>query len=211
MKHIVKQSEPQSFTNWKLLSNADWQPSYAILRNPIKDDVKKALMREQGYICCYCERRLKDHDSHIEHFHPQHDHDEEALDFANMLCSCQQRIEKGEPRHCGNLKDDWFDEQLMVSPFDPECGKRFAFSGRGVIRAASEEDHGATETIRRLGLDSPKLNAMRGGALAPFLDDEISSDEFVLFVRDYLRMDDEGMFGEFWTMIQHLFGDAETV
>jgi len=96
----------------------------------------------------------------------------------------------------------------MVSALDPECEKRFAFSGQGKIRAAAEADQGATETIQRLGLDSPKLNAMRNTALEPFLDDEISPDEFLLFVQDYLRMDDEGIFGEFWTMIQYLFGDA---
>jgi len=28
MKHIVKQGEPQVFTDWKALSNEDWQPTY---------------------------------------------------------------------------------------------------------------------------------------------------------------------------------------
>lgn len=103
MKHIVKQGEPEAFLDWKALANEDWMPTYDDLAGETKKTVKGALMEEQGYICCYCERRLTDGDSHIEHFQPQSDPAVDPLDFSNMLCSCQNRIKKGEPRHCGNI------------------------------------------------------------------------------------------------------------
>jgi hypothetical protein len=65
MKHIVKQHEPKAFANWKALANDDWQPTYGDLSGEAKKAVKSALMAEQGYICCYCERRLTEEDSHI--------------------------------------------------------------------------------------------------------------------------------------------------
>lgn len=71
MKYIEKQQEPCVFTNWKAQANDDWQPKYEYLSGEIKKAVKDTLMSEQGYICCYCERRLTKSDSHIEHFRPQ--------------------------------------------------------------------------------------------------------------------------------------------
>ena len=133
MKYIAKQDEPQVFTDWKLQVNDDWHPAYDDLRGDAKKAVKNALMTEQGFICCYCERQLTEDDSHIEHFQPQSDSAIDPLDFSNMLCSCQNQLKKGEPRHCGNLKEDWFDPDLLISPIDPDCENRFAFTGNGLI------------------------------------------------------------------------------
>ncbi|MEM9009171.1 MAG: retron system putative HNH endonuclease [Cyanobacteria bacterium P01_F01_bin.86] len=107
MKYIEKTEEPRTFSDWKSLANEDWQPTYGSLSGTIKTDVKAALMAEQGYLCCYCERRLVEDDSHIEHFRPQSDPMVDPLDFSNMLCSCQNHLKKREPLHCGNLKGDW--------------------------------------------------------------------------------------------------------
>lgn len=205
MKHIVKLHEPQTFLDWKAGANENWQPTYADLRGEIKQSVKQALMVEQGYICCYCERRLMDDDSHIEHFRPQSDPQTDTLDYANLLCSCQDQLMKGDPRHCGNRKEDFFDEQLLISPLDADCAARFSYSGNGEIQPANEDDNSARETIRRLGLDIPKVNALREKAIEPFLDGALSDIELRQFVTGYLQKDSQGMFGEFWTSIHYLF------
>ena len=205
MKHIVKQQEPQAFAEWKALGSADWAPTYRKLSGEIKQSVKQALMAEQGYLCCYCERRLIDHDSHIEHFRPQNDPQVDPLDYTNLLCSCQNKIEKGEPRHCGNLKNGWFDEQLLISPLSADCAERFAYSGDGKIRPANPLDDSAQVTINRLGLATPKINDLRAKAIEPFLDDDLSDAEMKLFVSAYLQMDGQCRFGEFWSGIHYLF------
>jgi len=206
MKYIVKQEEPAAFNDWKALRNDDWMPTYKKLSRDIKSIVTAALMAEQGYICCYCERRLTGHDGHIEHFRPQHDKSVDSLDFSNMLCSCQNQLKKGEPRHCGNLKDDWFDEQMLISPLGPECEGRFSFTGDGYISSAQPTDKAATETVVRLGLDIPKLRSLRKSAIEPFLDDSLNQDDVNRFVSGYLQRDSGGMYGEFWTTIRYLFG-----
>ncbi len=209
MKHIVKHAEPQPFSQWKALANANWQPTYDQLSGALKKALKIALMDEQGWICCYCESRLTDDHSHIEHFKPQSDPDVDPLDFSNLLCSCQNQLKKGEPRHCGNLKDNWFDPNALISPFDPSCERRFAFTGDGRIKPLIETDQAATETIYKLGLGIPKLNAMRTKAIEPFLDESLCPDEFQSFVSGYLARDKSGRFGEFWTTIRYLFaGEA---
>lgn len=208
MKHVLKGNEPLAFSDWKARGNEDWQPTYDDLSGQTKKAVKQALMHEQGYLCCYCERRIDDDDSHIEHFRPQSLEDVDPLDFDNLLCSCQNQLQKGVPRHCGHLKGDWFDPVLLVSPFDPGCESRFAFKGSGAIKPKDDSDSAADETIKRLGLDLPKLNAMRASAIEPFLDETLTLDDLQEFVMGYLQRDSRGRMGEFWTTILYLFEEA---
>jgi len=203
MKHIVKQKEPVNFTKWKDLANDDWQPTFALLSDPEKKIVHTALMQEQGYLCCYCERRLQQNDSHIEHFRPQNNSDVDPLDFDNMLCSCQRQLDKGESRHCGNLKGSWFEPSLLVSPFDPNCESKFIYTADGEISPTDPKDEAVNQTINKLGLDIPKLNALRKHAIEPFLED-LNPSELQQFVDVYLQPDN-GKFNEFWTMIKCLF------
>lgn len=211
MKHVEKRQEPEAFTQWKALANDDWQPTYDILSGTPKVSVKESLMQEQGYLCCYCERLLVETGSHIEHFQPQSDPAVDPLDYDNLLCSCQNQTKKGEPLHCGNLKGDWYDSELLVSPLDPNCENRFCYEGDGLIRPADKRDRAARETISRLGLDIPKLNDLRASVIAPFLEGSLTQDELRRFVSGYLSMGADGHFGEFWTTVKYLFGDSASV
>ena len=205
MKHIVKGLEPDEFKKWKELANEEWQPTYSSMGSSLKNCVKDSLMQEQGFICCYCERRLTVEDSHIEHFKPQSDDSVDSLDYSNLLCSCQNRLNQGEPRHCGNLKGDWFDINLLISPLDPDCENPFSFKGDGRIEPVDSDD-AAVETIKNLGLAIPKLNALRKNAIEPFLDDSLEPQDFNRFVDAYLNTDHTGKFGEFHMTIKDLFG-----
>lgn len=210
MKHIVKGLEPDVFSAWKTLENPNWTPTYDDLRGAEKQAVKAALMQEQGYLCCYCERQLSEDDSHIEHFKPQHLADVDPLDYANLLCSCQNRLDKGVPRHCGNLKGDWFDAHLLVSPMFPDSEARFSYTADGRIHP-SADDPAALATIQHLGLDIPKLISLRSAAIAPFLDEDLSDEELSRFVDGYLLKDAEGRYSPFWTTIRGLFCGAVEV
>ncbi len=202
MKHILKGEEPEELVDWKALPNEDWQPTYADLQSPEKQAVKKSLMAEQGYICCYCERRLLDVDSHIEHLQPQSDDAVDSLDYGNMLCSCQKQIKQGEPRHCGNLKSN---HSISITPLDADCEKQFAYTHDGEIQAEPTGNVSAQQTIKILGLGIPKLNAMRRMVVEPFLDPELDTDDLTRFVSAYLDTDQDE-YGEFWTTINCLFG-----
>ncbi len=62
MKHIQKHPEPRAISNCKQQNNL----TYATLGHTLKQVLKDALMQEQGYLCCYCERSLTSDDSHID-------------------------------------------------------------------------------------------------------------------------------------------------
>jgi len=202
MKHIIKGDESEELQAWKSLENEDWQPTFADLRGEEKAAVKISLMREQGYICCYCERRLLNSDSHIEHLQPQSDPAVDPLDYGNMLCSCQDQVKKGDPRHCGNLKED---KVLAVTPLADTCEEQFAFTYDGQIQPVPEDNVAADKTIAVLGLDIPKLNDLRKNAIEPFLDEDLEEGELANFITGYLEKDDHGRFGEFWSTINYLF------
>ncbi len=208
MKHIVKDQNTPDFDEWKASANDDWQPTYDDLRGKEKKEVKDSLMKEQGHICCYCERRLTDGDSHIEHFNPQSNNAVDPLDYANILCSCQNQLkpkQEEEPRQCGILKDNWFDDQLLVSPLDPDCAEHFAYTADGNIKPATKSDDAARITIAKLGLNIPKLIALREKAIEPFLEEGLDDQDFFKCVSDYLLKNADGMFGEFWTTIDYIF------
>ena len=207
MKRIIKKQEPEQFTQWKAMANADWQPTYADLRGDVKQAVKTALMQEQSYICCYCERRLEQDDSHIEHFMPQSDISVDPLDFSNMLCSCQKELQHGEPRHCGNLKGNWFDKMLLISPLEATCETKCRYTADGHIASVDATDRAAQQTIVKLGLDIPKLRALRRSAIELFLDESLSTEDLRQFVIHYLQQEPQGMLSEFWTTIQQIFED----
>lgn len=164
MKQIVKDDEPREFTRWKAGDKMAHRPSWNRVPAPVRTAIHEALMREQGFICCYCESSISEDDSHIEHFLPRRFR-QRQLDYENLHCSCQREGAKGEPRHCGHLKGSWFDERLLISPLEEGCERRFRYTGNGDMFPRMDGDAGAETTIRRLGLNLPKLRALRAAAV----------------------------------------------
>lgn len=109
MKHIIKGQEPENFTKWKALENDDWKPSWdENFQTPEKPVVHDALLNEQGYICCYCGMRITRITSHIEHLKPRSNYPNLALEYTNLIASCQGESEEPPtvPVHCGHLYRD---------------------------------------------------------------------------------------------------------
>ena len=165
MKRIVKDAEPEDFSGWKARDRMAHRPNWNRLPRAVKKKVHESLMREQGYICCYCEAAVATEDSHVEHFRPVGKYPDLQLDYSNLHCSCQREPSPGEPRHCGHRKGSWFDEDLLVSPMAPDCGAWFRFTANGDIFPGADDDAAAEETIRRLGLNLSKLRALRAAAV----------------------------------------------
>jgi len=202
MKYIKKGNEPQNFITWK--SNAS--NTYSNLRNPIKADLKNALLLEQGYICCYCESKISSNNSHIEHLDPQCNNNSNDLEFTNLLCSCQNKLFKGEPRHCGNSKDN---KNIPITPLMEGCEEKFTYTADGQIQ---HTDLTSQKTIKYLKLDIDKLNKLRESAIDSILyldpiekNELLSEKDIKVFAQDYLKIKDS-QYNEFHTTIKYLFG-----
>ncbi len=188
MRHIKKLPEPSEFTHWKSLGNDEWQPSYSNLQNPEKTKVHESLLREQGHVCCYCERRIYLKESHIEHFKPKDarlvpSYAHLALDYKNFHASCpgypEQESESLLPsvlkisgETCGPAKGNWYSPTDTVSPLDPDCSLHFQFtlSGRMLVSEVSPNPNASKETISKLNLDHQNLRSTRGKAINAVLE-----------------------------------------
>lgn len=113
MKHIQKTNEPATFIKWKqsFRNKNGRNPHYKDLNDDKeqKNQVKEALLEEQGYICCYCCNEVSKENSHIEHLKPkgntQYNHLD--VDYGNLLASCQGP--NGKQDSCGHRKQNEYD------------------------------------------------------------------------------------------------------
>lgn len=207
MKRIVKEMPPVWFENWKnnfKITNGR-EPHYknnfatndtdGISR---RRDLRDALIKEQGEICCYCMKKIDVDSSHIEHFFPKEQFRDIDLSYDNLFASCN-----GEgssiiyDEYCGHRKDNWWRED-MISPTDIEVEKVFKYAPNGKISSVNGRTTSniAQEMIHNLGLDSYHLERSRREAIEAsevFDDVEYSEEEIRNFI-DYYSNKDNGTY-----------------
>lgn len=197
MKCITKGASCPEFEAWKAKADDEWQPSYNNLQNPEKRKLHEALLLEQGGVCCYCGRAISLGDSHIEHFRPQEQREDLALDFANLHASCIRELVPGAPLHCGHAKANNFDEARAISPLEAGCEGRFIYSPQnGAIYPSERTDQSAAYMVELLQLDISFLRDRRAQALGRAFDDNFvasaSNAELKELARVYRQPDASG-------------------
>ena len=219
MKLINKGTEPEVFANWKKDNPGLNYDSFS--RTPVYMEVREALLKEQGYICCYCEKRIEGNgDCSIEHFMPRHPDPDNLsvdecrictnaqLDYSNMLVSCESDTIIEERDHCNHKKSNWFDFKLWVSPTNPEILKLFEYSESGKINPQNNDER-AVEMIRRLNLNSYILQEQRKVQYDMIVDCEFE-DENLWNDQDYIKatmdfyydLGEDGKYTPFCSMIR---------
>lgn len=176
MKRSYKGEAPQSFQDWIRTEEEVYneKPAFDALRAPEKNELRRVLLKEQGFLCAYCGRSLASDfsDSHVDHFWPQATFDgrthpdDRRLDHGNLFQSCGPAslpgmLSKFPHSTCGDAKSDWYDEQSFVIPSDEGCEERFAYDASGRIGAKNGSDGGAWNMIGALELDHPALRNER--------------------------------------------------
>lgn len=220
MRQIKKESEPAFFSIWK----EDFRTAQG--REPEYDDLvktreyfrlKESLLKEQGYICCYCEKQIGQRNCNIEHYMPRHPDSRELtpkecalcreaqLTYTNLFVSCGGD-EAYSRDHCNHKKDNWFSFQDCISLLDPRISQVLGYKLDGSIFVA---DPGAREMINHLNLSSYVLEEQRKAALdtvleVEFEDEDLLNDrEYVeALIEDYDNMQD-GKYAEFCSMITY--------
>jgi uncharacterized protein (TIGR02646 family) len=170
MKRIAKGPEPRAFSEWKQCANENWTPTFKTLSKEAKQSIYSALLEEQGHLCCYCCKRIEADDCHIEHLKPQTAFEAEALNYDNMLASCMKERSKKFPMRCGVLKDNWYDQDLLISPLNPNCEDRFKYTADGQIHPSNQDQAPAT-TITKLGLNIDRVARLRKAVFDGLFED----------------------------------------
>jgi uncharacterized protein (TIGR02646 family) len=156
MKHINKGKEPASLLSYRKQPQA----TYEDYRE--KDELRESLLKEQGYICCYCMERITKDNMKIEHWRPQTPYPQLQLDYQNLLAACNGN--EGKPpelQHCDTKKGD---KEIIISPTDSHknCEQYLKYSSNGRIYSENLDiDKDLNET---LNLNLPTLVKNRNQA-----------------------------------------------
>jgi len=148
MKYIRKGKEPDSLTQHRAKGNL----SYDDYRE--KDELRECLVKEQGYICCYCMQRIKPHREkmRIEHWHPQSKPPDKQLDYRNMLGACTGN--EGKPKvlhHCDKSRGE---KTLTINPTNESCETLIKFSVSGKISSDNEQVNKDLNETLNLNMES---------------------------------------------------------
>lgn len=145
MIKIDKGKEPESWMRHRLTPGAVYEPS---------NDLRHALLDDQGYICAYCMRRIPvtdkgcDETTRIEHKVPQDTlTDKEAMDYANMLICCPGAISSTAKNecHCDRHKGN---TPVLVSPFNQNHIDTISYKSDGTIVSSDPNiDKDLNETL----------------------------------------------------------------
>ena len=177
MWHINKTRPPKEFVEYCKTPGA----SYKGLSGESKRKLRKRLVEDQGYICCYCGMEISD-DEHtkIEHVKCQKYHSDLALCFDNMLASCdggesdrkafskagrpeRQTMQKHQ-EHCDAKKED---QDIPVSPLDIGIENFITYFDDGSVKGC---DDSGEQLVQILGLNARYLQTLRKNAIDSYLE-----------------------------------------
>jgi len=167
MRQIAKGTPPTSLTHWVNASkNTDTTVRYSDLPGNIRGDVLNSLIAEQGGICVYTGRRIKQNSAHIEHLKAQaYCSSGEDVAYANMV-ACYPAPNTGTCPYGAHQKGSWPDPNnpaeagQFVSPLTGGCEKRFHYAYSGRVKEA-DGDEAAQKTIEKLKLNHVELTELR--------------------------------------------------
>lgn len=204
MKQIIKRPEPDYFIKWKgnFRESTGLEPKYSDFRGTKEwQDLIYDLLKDQGYICCYCMKAIAGWDSHMEHFVPRniqntHPHSKRAqdveLDYQNLFESCNGENNRWD--HCGRLKDSE-ESPMLISPLANGIEQRFRYNMlTGEIDVVDPKDQDAMTTIRILGLNTQELCRHRMSAFYTAEQELIDGRTCEDLIHIYSTRDEQGAF-----------------
>jgi len=179
MRHINKTVPPEEFIDYCKTPGV----SYEGLSGEPKRKLRRRLIEDQGYICCYCGMEIFD-DEHtkIEHVQCQKKHTDLVLCFDNMLASCDggdsdraayrkaknshQTIEEHQ-QHCDAKKGE---KDIPVSPLDADIERFVTYFDDGSVKGYGEKGCALVQT---LGLNAKYLQTLRKNAIESYIENQI--------------------------------------
>lgn len=132
---------------------------YDDLDKHTKEEIKRGLLEEQGYICCYCMRRIelgsksKGNEMRIEHWHSQSRYEFEQLNYKNLLASCNGETEKGLC-HCDRKKAN---VDITYNPAESDIESKLSYLRDGTIHSSDLALRGDIDIVLNLNLPRFKM------------------------------------------------------
>lgn len=154
MRVIIKGKEPKELKDYREKPNS----CYDGIPGPVKDKIRDSILKEQGHLCAYCMQRINPNNMKIEHWHSQTRHEEEQLDYMNLLACCMGN--EGQPlknQHCDIKKQE---QDISFNPANPNHQQRLKirYLGDGTIFSDNQAFNDEIDTILNLNWIRLKQN-----------------------------------------------------
>lgn len=196
MRHIEKTEPPIEFVEYLKTPGV----CFGGLNGDPKRALRKRLLEDQGYICCYCGCRISNDDNtKIEHIKCQKRYPSLALEYNNMLASCDggaydrtYRIRPKHNRHCDDKKGD---NDIPVSPLDTRIEELLTYFEDGTVVGTGE----GKDLVDILGLNVPYLVSKRKSVIKAYIE-EPPGDPKAEIIR--LKTMHEGKFDEYCFVLE---------
>ncbi|MBZ5636918.1 MAG: TIGR02646 family protein [Acidobacteriia bacterium] len=158
MRQIVKGQEPASLIAYRKTPGCNYDDYRE------KEELRDALVAEQGAICCYCMGRIESAwgSMKIEHWRSQTGHPTEQLKYQNLLGGCTGG--EGLPQHLQHCDTRKGNADLHWNPANPmhHIETRVKYTLDGAI--SSPDPAFDTQLNEVLNLNLPQLKNNRKGA-----------------------------------------------
>lgn len=138
MKQITKIAEPNSLVQHRATPYA----TYDNMPIATKDTLRANLLTEQGYICCYCNKRIPEStypNMKVEHHRCQANNQHLQLSYSNLLAACLGN--EGKPNHLLTCDTKKADLDLSINPIasSPNCESLFKYNPEGEISSINDD------------------------------------------------------------------------
>lgn len=142
---LIVKNKPSNLHHKLVKFQQDINGTYPNLTREIKDDLLKALLEEQGYICAYCMQKINQSNSSIEHIIRQSFIDENGynlgeenqLNYENLLAVCEGKSCKGNNQHCDKSRAVYQDKvpkrRLFITPLENRIIQNIKYANNGFI------------------------------------------------------------------------------
>ncbi len=132
MKQIVKLIELKSLVEHRAKEHSNFDNIPLI----VKEQLRQNLLSEQGFICCYCMKRIPESNPpalKVEHFCCQADNNHLQLTYSNLFASCTGN--EGQPKIKQTCDTKKGNSVLTINPISnpPNCESLFKFNSEGEI------------------------------------------------------------------------------
>jgi uncharacterized protein (TIGR02646 family) len=164
MRRIIKGKEPKSLETHRNQSFAN----YDNLPKDTKEELRQFLLKEQFFLCAYCNNRINEAEMKIEHVKSQSQHTQNGLKYSNLLACCTGGEGKKEDfQHCDTKKGD---KEISFNPADNDVNVEHFIKFDSSGKIYSDKEQVDNELNKVLNLNLASLVSARKDAYHRFIE-----------------------------------------
>lgn len=132
MKKIIKNPEPNTFTEHRVKPHSNFDN----IPFDVKEELRQNLLLEQGFICCYCMKRIPENNPprvKIEHFKCQDDNKHLQITYTNLFGACTGNEGQTKIKQTCDTKKGNTGLNISLISNLPNCESLFKYNADGEI------------------------------------------------------------------------------